>query len=186
MDKKSIRQSIKRLTNALLDADKRRQSQYVISLLRQLIIERKPSVVALFMPLGDELQLGPFIDSLASASMCRVVLPRVETVTDGSASMEFYDYQVGHLSVGSFGISEPSVGEPCAAEDIDLMVVPGVAFTRRGERLGRGKGFYDCYISRSGFRAYTVGVCYSHQIVESLPVEPHDKGVDEVISGQSL
>ena len=62
--------------------------------------------------------------------------------------------------------------------------VPAVAFTRRGERLGRGKGFYDCYLSREGFRAYTVGVCYSHQLLDTLPTEPHDRRVDEVVVGE--
>lgn len=184
MDKKTIRKSIKRFTNALPDTDKQTQSQCIISRLRQLVREHKPSVVALFMPLGDEVRLLPFIDAVASEKEIKVVLPRVETGSDSTPSMEFYYYQVDHLSVGSYGISEPSAGEPCAVEDIDFMVVPGVAFTRQGERLGRGKGFYDSYISRSGFRAYTVGVCYSHQLMESLPIEPHDRRVDKVISGE--
>ena len=88
------------------------------------------------------------------------------------------------MEVGAYGINEPQGDTPCPAEAIDLMVVPAVAFTRRGERLGRGKGFYDCYLSREGFRAYTVGVCYSHQLLDSLPTEPHDCRVDEVVVGE--
>jgi 5-formyltetrahydrofolate cyclo-ligase len=97
--------------------------------------------------------------------------------------MEFYDYAADALAEGSFGISEPQCGEPCRAEEIDLMIVPGVAFTASGDRLGRGKGYYDKYLSRKGFRAYCVGVCYAHQKVEQLPVEPHDRQMDEIVVG---
>lgn len=62
------------------------------------------------------------------------------------------------------------------------MIVPGVAFTLSGARLGRGKGFYDKYMSQSGFCASTIGVCYEEQLVPSLPCEPHDITVGEVLS----
>ena len=61
------------------------------------------------------------------------------------------------------------------------MVVPGVAFASDGRRLGRGKGYYDRYLAREGFRAYTVAVCYSCQLRDDVPAEPHDKRVDEVV-----
>ena len=72
----------------------------------------------------------------------------------------------------------------CSAADIDVMVVPGVAFTSVGDRLGRGKGYYDRYMAREGFRAQTIGVCYSCQLCDELPVEEHDRRVDRVISAE--
>ncbi len=74
----------------------------------------------------------------------------------------------------------------CDPADIDLIVVPGVAFTAAGARLGRGRGYYDRYLSQPEMRAYTVGVCYAHQIVDALPSEPHDVAVERVICGRSL
>ena len=94
--------------------------------------------------------------------------------------MEFYDIAEG-VSEGAYGILEPLATIPVEPGEIDVMVVPGVAFTQSGERLGRGKGFYDKYLSRKGFRAHTIGICYPCQVVEHLPVEPHDKVMDEVI-----
>jgi 5-formyltetrahydrofolate cyclo-ligase len=61
-------------------------------------------------------------------------------------------------------------------------VVPGVAFTPNGLRCGRGKGFYDKYLSHRGFRARTIGVGYPCQIVENIPTEEHDKRLDCVVS----
>lgn len=183
MDKKSIRQSIKRATQGLSREELNVQSDKVVESLKELILSRKPSVVALFSPLPDEVDISPVIDYFAKQKECLVVLPRVD-ISAEKPTMEFFEYQPDALSVGAYGIREPEGAKPCLAESIDLMVVPAVAFTRRGERLGRGKGFYDCYLSREGFRAYTVGVCYSHQLLYSLPTEPHDCCVDEVVVGE--
>ena len=183
MTKKSIRQSIKQATQGLSAEDIRRQRDSVNAALREIIIRRQPSVVALFSPLPDEINITPVIEYLVEQKECLVVLPRVDVSVD-KPTMEFYPYRKAEMEVGAYGINEPQGDEPCPAETIDLMVVPAVAFTRRGERLGRGKGFYDCYLSREGFRAYTVGVCYSHQLLDSLPTEPHDCCVDEVVVGE--
>lgn len=183
MIKKSIRQSIKQATQGLSAEDIRRQRDSVNAALREIIMRRQPSVVALFSPLPDEVDISPVIDYFAKQKECLVVLPRVD-ISAEKPTMDFFEYQPDALSVGAYGIREPEGVKPCPAEAIDLMVVPAVAFTRRGERLGRGKGFYDCYLSREGFRAYTVGVCYSHQLLDSLPTEPHDCCVDEVVVGE--
>ena len=167
---------MKRQTLALTESEIKRQSEAAMKILLQQVEFRRPSMVALFAPLADEIQLLPLVEKLS----CRVVLPRVE-----GDDMEFYDYDSRAMQIGSFGIVEPQGVEPVEAEQIDLMVVPGVAFTAAGDRLGRGKGYYDRYLSREGFRAFCVGVCYEHQVVESLPVEPHDKAMDEVVSSNS-
>ena len=94
--------------------------------------------------------------------------------------MNFYDISKG-VEIGSFGIMEPTSTLPIEPSEIDAIVVPGVAFTREGARLGRGKGFYDKYLSRKGFRAHTIGVCYPCQVVDTIPSEEHDKMLDEVV-----
>ena len=58
-----------------------------------------------------------------------------------------------------------------------------VAFTADGRRLGRGRGYYDRYLGDPVFRGFRVGVCYAHQLVDDLPVEPHDVRMDRVITG---
>ena len=77
------------------------------------------------------------------------------------------------LSHGQFGIREPS-GHCIAVPPnrLDLILVPGVAFDSHGRRLGRGKGFYDQLLE--SVRGTTCGVAFDEQIVESVPVEPHD------------
>jgi 5-formyltetrahydrofolate cyclo-ligase len=87
------------------------------------------------------------------------------------------------LQVGEFGIAEPTRGRILRPEMIDLMVVPGVAFDRAGHRLGRGAGYYDRYLSSPhAAGVYKMGVCFPWQSVESVPTEPHDIAMDEVIT----
>ena len=110
----------------------------------------------------------------------RIVLPRVE-----GDIMRFYDYDPASMNdSGSFGISEPESTALCRPEEIDFIIVPGVAFTAAGMRLGRGKGFYDKYLSQPGFRAFKAGVCYPHQVVEELPADPFDVPVDHLCCGR--
>lgn len=84
---------------------------------------------------------------------------------------------------GPFGILEPdpSVSPAAAASEIDCVVVPGLAFDAAGRRLGRGKGYYDRFLSGVGPSAYRVALAFETQRVEHVPVEPHDQKVDRVL-----
>jgi 5-formyltetrahydrofolate cyclo-ligase len=66
--------------------------------------------------------------------------------------------------------------------EIDLAVIPGVAFDRHGARLGRGKGYYDRLLSLM-LNAYKIGICFPFQLLEHIPSEPHDVLMNEVVSG---
>ncbi len=179
MKKNIIRASVRRFT-ADMDADeRRRQSREVAARLAEAVRRRGASVVALFSPLPDEVDISPLLDSLTGV---RILLPRVEDTPAGEPRMEFYDYRADAMAGGAYGIREPQGGVPCLPSEIDLMAVPGMAFTRDGHRLGRGRGYYDRYLAREGFRAWCVGVCFAHQIVDDLPCEEHDRRVDEVVA----
>ena len=95
--------------------------------------------------------------------------------------MDFYPYSPQSMHSGAMGISEPDGDVPVEPSEIDVMVLPGLAFTPDCKRLGRGKGYYDRYMSREGFHAYTIGICHTVQLLDTLPVESHDKSIDEVI-----
>lgn len=83
------------------------------------------------------------------------------------------------LAPGYKGIPEPAAPAPTAPE-ADVIVVPGVAFTAGGTRLGYGGGFYDRYLAEAtGTR---IGLCYDFQIVEDLPAGPHDIPMDRIVT----
>ena len=181
MKKNTIRACVRRLAADMDAAERQLQSQRATDLLERAVRRRGAAVVALFSPLPDEIDIAPLAARLGDV---RIVLPRVEDTPQGEPRMEFYDYRPDSLAAGAYGIREPQGGEACPAADIDVMVVPGMAFTRDGRRLGRGKGYYDRYLAREGFRAWCV--CFDCQIVDDLPCEPFDRRVDEVVTGRSL
>ena len=173
-DKSALRREV-RARLAVLDADEKRlRSQYICDEVKKHLAVSGARVVALFSPLGYEPDIWPLVESLAST--VSVVLPRVE-----GDVMNFYVYDRNSMAVGSFGINEPQNGVQVEACEIDAVVVPGLAFTVDGARMGRGKGFYDKYLSQSEFSALKIGVCYSEQLVPNIPTEPHDVSMDVVI-----
>ncbi len=82
---------------------------------------------------------------------------------------------------GLYGVYEPAVQRGIDLRKIDLVIVPAIAFDRRGNRLGRGKGYYDRFLKKIPRRATSLGLAFDFQILPSLPVTPHDVGVKRVI-----
>jgi 5-formyltetrahydrofolate cyclo-ligase len=89
------------------------------------------------------------------------------------------------LVPGKFGIPEPRPETPCVAPtEPDLLVVPGVAFDRRGHRVGYGKGYYDRLLAVTG--APVMALAYGFQLVEHIPDEPHDRCMDYILTPEEL
>lgn len=174
--KKELRCEVRRRL-AMLSRDERLSSSQAI--FRAVAADAdflSAHTVALFCSLDDEPQTRDFLNEWHGRK--RLLLPRT---ADGE--MEFCDYVPDMMRRGAYGISEPVGCVTCPPEEIDFMIVPGVAFTRDGRRMGRGGGYYDRYMSRSGFRACTAGVCFGVQVEPTLPCGPHDRPVDKLFVG---
>ena len=186
MDKSELRAAMKQRNRALVPDAKRAAAERIFAAVEALPEFVQARCVACFCALPDEPPTAEVLRRWSGSK--RVVVPRVEGDT-----MRFYDYRPDALVRGAFGISEPAVSGAsavdgglvceCSPEMLDLVVVPGVAFTREGARLGRGRGYYDRYLSQPELRAYCVGVCFAHQLVDALPVEPHDRAMNAVCAG---
>lgn len=179
--KKLLRRTIKGQTATLSTDEKERQATLVTAKIKEIIQQKNHPLLAAFSPLPDELP----IDLMALASHCEVVLPRVDSLSP-TPRMEFYRFSPDTLSEGAYGINEPIDDKAVKAEQIDIAIIPGVAFTAGGHRLGRGKGYYDRYLSQEGFRAETIGVCFDHQLLDTIPCEPHDMQVKSVITASII
>jgi 5-formyltetrahydrofolate cyclo-ligase len=83
------------------------------------------------------------------------------------------------------GLREPD-GEPWPVEKIDMIVVPGLAYDRHGNRLGRGGGFYDRFLARPGLAAHTCGLAFSIQVVGNIPVHPNDYPVKVLVTDKEV
>ncbi len=132
-----------------------------------------------FYPFRGEIDVVPLLEAVLTRNI-PLFLPRIQ-------GKEMFFYRALSLSEEAlprncWGIREPAgEGAPSRPEEYarPLMLVPGLAFTRQGHRLGRGGGYYDRYLSRN-LRVTTAGVAYPVQIFDELPLEPHDRILDRV------
>ena len=131
----------------------------------------RASNVLLFAPLPDELDLWPLVELALSAGKM-VALPAFIPRTSGYAARQIIDV-VKDIVPGKFGVREPADGcVEVPLNQLDLVLVPGIAFDARGGRLGRGKGFYDRLLV--SVRGTKCGVAFDEQLVDAVPVGPHD------------
>ena len=104
--------------------------------------------------------------------------------------LEFREARPEDLVRGSLGVKEPGAGHPLfAPADIDVVVVPGLAFTRAGDRLGYGGGYYDRFLAEYRARrnnGLVIGFGFAAQVVESLPRERWDQPVDAIVTETEL
>ena len=136
--------------------------------------------VALFAPLPSE----PDIEPLWEKSGHRFCYPRVT-----GAEIEFVAVRdLAELAPAAWNplLREPAAGQRLIAPaEVALILVPGLAFTRDGRRLGRGGGYYDRLLALHQPHAIALGICFDLQIVPDLPCEPHDQTVDAVLTESS-
>lgn len=175
-DKKALRKKIRQLRTKQVTDELRCWSEEICDALLNHPKVVKAHTVMLFWSMPDEVDIRSAVRMLYAQGKT-VVLPRVVTDTE----MVLCEYRGDEtLTVGRcYGILEPQMPLPTDT-DIDVIIVPGVAFTSDGWRLGRGKGYYDrMLMSLPG--VCTIGVCYAFQIVQDLPHDTHDVRIDEVL-----
>lgn len=139
---------------------------------------REARTIVAYYSLDDEVDTHGLIDDLLADGKT-VYLPRV--VSDSEMVLCRYT-GADSLQVGAYGIMEPvgAVMPPDAA--IDVVLVPGMAFDAAGHRLGRGKGYYDRFLSALPTpRPLLLGVCFDFQKVDNVPTEAYDVSVDKVV-----
>lgn len=129
--------------------------------------------ILMYHSLPDELPTHAFLAKWNGRK--KFYLPRVNGV-----NLEILPYDESRLELGAFHIEEPTGNDTVSEDEIELIIVPAVAFDRKRNRLGRGKGFYDRLLKLT--RATKIGIGYNFQIVDEIPVEEHDIPMDFVIT----
>jgi 5-formyltetrahydrofolate cyclo-ligase len=173
--KRELRQQIARQKSLYSKSELTKLSAPIITLLESHPLFLEAKVVLLYHSLADEVCTHPFIEHWSARKT--ILLPLVS-----GEQLELRVYSSANLRPGSFGILEPTGSALFTAYDqIDLAVVPGVAFDRKGNRLGRGKGYYDRLLPQ--LKAPRIGICFPFQLVDEVPAEPTDTPMDEVICG---
>lgn len=151
------------------------------ALLHYLQEHRFPRIFA-YLPLLDEVDIRPFLTEIQESTS--IALPRCKADSTMDFILMERTWEESTKS-GSFGILEPIGNRIVQPTETDLILVPGMAFNPKGERLGRGKGFYDKYLSGYG-PVHTLGICRSYQLMEEIPIESWDLCVDVLLCGGVL
>ncbi len=163
---------------AMPAAEKALLDQAICAQLWQWTLDHHPKVVHTYLPMGDEVDVRPFITQALEAGIIMVAPKSLK----GRQLQHLILHSLDELEPGIFGTSHPAGGQEYAGE-YDLFVVPGLAFDRHGNRIGYGAGYYDLFLgSQSG--GFKAGICYPFQLVPELPQEPHDIRMDMVWSGR--
>ncbi|MDD4514390.1 5-formyltetrahydrofolate cyclo-ligase [Massilibacteroides sp.] len=177
--KRALRKAMALLKKEYLPTILSDLSQSALGCLERSEIFRKADSFAIYHAMRDEVQTAAFIDKWASSKT--IYLPVI-----CGENLELHEYSKNTaLKPGVFGILEPVPGANVEKPRPDLIVVPGVAFDKQMNRLGRGKGYYDRLLIEPELQDVTrVGLCFNFQLVPQIPVSPGDIRMHYIITDQ--
>lgn len=133
--------------------------------------------IMLYMPLGNETDTTDII-SKAFADGKKVIFPITDAET-GEITPCYADENT-QFTKGAFSVNEPRDMNVADVTEVDVILVPGIAFDRSGSRIGFGKGCYDRLLTNTS--AVKVGFCYEFQLCDKIPSEEHDVKMDYIIT----
>lgn len=176
MDKKEARQLIRQRKKQYSADQLIEKSKPVTEKILAIDRVQQAKTVLLYYSMSDEVDTHGLVSQLYKQGK-RVILP----VVIENNQLELRPFMgTENMKKNLFGILEPATKAIVDEEKIDLAFIPGMAFDKKGNRLGRGKGYYDRLLSRLK-DTYKIGVCFDFQVLPSIPTEQTDIPMDEVI-----
>lgn len=178
--KDAVRRDIRARLKAAPDSTLRRWSDLLVERLKaRADLWEKPGIVALFGGLRNEPDLVTDFMPWLHQRGWRTVFFAVE----GTQLIPIEVKSADDLQRGPLGVWEPVPGTPLKLSDLDLILVPGLAFAARdGARLGRGGGYYDRLLGNPDVRARLVAVAFHIQLLPDIPCESHDICVPDLVT----
>lgn len=178
-EKQKLRTRILRMLRSLKKAELKEKSKKIEELIEEKEEYKRARTVMMFWPLKEEPDLRGLIRK-SKASGKKLVLPKVN-----GRDLDLYEFvNEENLNKSDLNVLEPKEenSKIVSIEDIEFVCVPGLAFDRGGHRMGRGKGFYDRFLTRLSPHTYTLGVCYVEQVTDNIPFNPtYDQAVKSIV-----
>ena len=180
--KHKIRHHIREKIKSISELEKSRKSDIIMNKLFNEEEFKKAKIVMFYVSLRDEVNTLTMIDEAVKAGkrICvPVILKEEKRLIAGEIKNRSEDLESQH-----FGIYQPRPGhvKEVPLENIDLIIVPGVAFDRNNVRLGRGHGYYDKFLCGIPSSTRTIGLAFDFQVVDDLPKDSHDIPVCKTIT----
>ncbi|MCD4824687.1 MAG: 5-formyltetrahydrofolate cyclo-ligase, partial [Phycisphaerae bacterium] len=178
--KKNLRKQIKQTLAAMSPETAAAKSAAAAEKLSAMEEFAAAKVIMLYLAIPGEVDTAP-IAQTAWAAGKQVVAPRPCPDTRHMKPVLCHpaDADLFHPALG---LRSPAGMHVVPIDQIDLLIVPALAFDRNCNRLGRGGGFYDRFLARPELRAITVGLAFAEQILPELPIHPNDKPVDRIVT----
>ena len=159
--------------------DKAEKDKQIFENLLALPEYKKAKALLCYVSFRSEINTVPIIKRALSDGKT-VAVPHCENM---QGKMSFYEINsLDELKAGAFGILEPDINfnKRLEVPENSIIIVPGLAFSRQGCRIGYGGGYYDRYLSEN--KAFSVGLCYDEMLCDSIPTEKHDVPVSAVVT----
>lgn len=148
----------------------------------------KARTVMIYLPIPGEVDIAP-IALRGWQEQKLIAAPKISWDQRHMIPLEIRSLESGLVNTqrpGIAGLREPDSGEPVSVERLDLVIVPALAFDRRGNRLGRGAGFYDRFLASPRFRGVAVGLAFREQVLDDLPVQPNDVPMHMLVTDEEV
>ena len=178
MTKKAIRSKMLFRLKTQKEEDRNRKSKLITGKLLRNKVFKKAKIVMLYIAFGGEVNTEEMIrEAKKIGKLICVPVCRKDKETMQPAILKDH----AKLKKGPYGVLEPVALAQVKPKDLDLVIVPGLAFDKKGNRLGRGKGCYDRFLSTLSERTPSIGLAFDFQILSLVPTTSYDVSVKKVI-----
>lgn len=179
--KSEIRKRLKELRNNMEECEVLTKSSLASRMFIESDFYKNAKCIMLYKRLGNETDTNEIIKRAFSDNK-RLVFP----VTDQKSGKitPYYADSSTEFKSGGFSVSEPKDSEIANPSDIDVVLVPGIAFDKSGARVGFGKGCYDMFLAKTN--AIKIGFCYDFQLCDKIPADSHDITMDYIITESGI
>ena len=179
--KADLRKLVSSLRNSISSTEKFNMDRVIYEKATQNINFVNSKVIFIYVSYMNEVDTHNIIKYGLSIGK-RICVPKILSLKEGMVAIEILRFS--ELEQSNYGILEPVLGRSkiVEPEDIDMIILPGLAFDTKGGRVGYGGGFYDRFLSRVSFEIPKIALAYSAQIFDSIPMDKHDILIDGVIT----
>ncbi len=182
--KHHFRSKIKATLQAMPSRQAEQKAQQACDAAVELPEFAQASTIMAYMTIPNEIDVSQIIQAAWNQGKT-VLVPVVSTEPREMFAVELRSLEAG-LKVSSYGILEPHDSKPWPVDQIDLVIVPALAFDRQGNRLGRGGGFYDRFLAQENFHAITCEIAFQEQLLDNIPTDHHDQPVNLLVTDREV
>lgn len=176
-----VRRELKQVLESLSGEERHRKSVAACTLLSSTAEFAAARVVMLYLSTPEEIDTAPLALKCWQSGKT-VVVPKVSWDQKRMLPVEIHSLQTGIHTTSAHNIREPIAGKPIPLDLIDMVVVPGLGFSKSGYRIGRGMGFYDRFLAQEDFIGMSVGLAFAEQVIDDVPVLDHDMPLSMLVS----